>query len=290
MLHVGGTVTLNSLVVYLAYNTEKILLGRFWGAEALGLYSRAYQLANLPVNQLNSAISTVAFAALARAQGDVERLRRSFLKIYSVVVSVTIPVTVGCAIFSEEIVRILLGPKWEAAATVLRLLTPTILAFALVDPLGWFLRATGRLGRSLNMALLIAPVVILGIVMGLRHGPTGVAVGYSIAMVLLIVPLVAWAKHDTGMSNRDYWNSIKHAVAAGALAGAAGWLFKVGWSDALPTVPMLLLGLGLLLAVYAWFLLVVMGQKHVYADLLNQLVRWDHLFLFWAKGKAPRAS
>src|SRR5437016_3543387 len=53
MLQIGGTVTFNSVVMYLAYNTEKALLGRFWGAEALGLYGRAYQLANLPVQQLN---------------------------------------------------------------------------------------------------------------------------------------------------------------------------------------------------------------------------------------------
>jgi len=35
MLHFGGTVTCNSLVVYLGYNAEKILLGRFWGAMPL---------------------------------------------------------------------------------------------------------------------------------------------------------------------------------------------------------------------------------------------------------------
>src|SRR5213592_1023588 len=31
MLHFGGTVTGNLLVVYVAYNAEKVLLGRFWG-------------------------------------------------------------------------------------------------------------------------------------------------------------------------------------------------------------------------------------------------------------------
>ena len=54
----------------LAYNADKILLGRFWGAEALGIYSRAYQLINLPVDGLNSAISQVALPALARVQDD----------------------------------------------------------------------------------------------------------------------------------------------------------------------------------------------------------------------------
>jgi O-antigen/teichoic acid export membrane protein len=44
MLHFGGTITLNSLVSYSTYNLEKVLLGRFWGADALGIYGRAFQL------------------------------------------------------------------------------------------------------------------------------------------------------------------------------------------------------------------------------------------------------
>ncbi len=43
MLWFGGTVTLNGLVVYVAYNLDKVLLGRYWGADALGVYGRAYQ-------------------------------------------------------------------------------------------------------------------------------------------------------------------------------------------------------------------------------------------------------
>ena len=52
MVNFGGTVTLNGIVVYIAYNTEKVLLGRYWGAGPLGIYGRAYQLATLPVQQL----------------------------------------------------------------------------------------------------------------------------------------------------------------------------------------------------------------------------------------------
>jgi len=41
MMRFGSTLTLNGVVVYIAYNFEKILLGRFWGAEAVGIYGRA---------------------------------------------------------------------------------------------------------------------------------------------------------------------------------------------------------------------------------------------------------
>ena len=83
MLLFGATATLNGLVVYAAYNLEKVLLGRFWGADALGLYGRAYQLINVPTENLNSAVGGVAFSALSRLQDDPVRFRNYFLKGYS---------------------------------------------------------------------------------------------------------------------------------------------------------------------------------------------------------------
>jgi O-antigen/teichoic acid export membrane protein len=273
MLHMGGTITVNSVVVYLAFNLEKILLGRFWGADALGIYGRGYQLATLPLQQLNGSIGSVAFPALSRIQNDSERLCRSFLKGYSVLLSLAVPVMLACALFADEVVGVVLGPKWSGAATVLRLLTPTILTLALINPFGWFLQAIGRAARSLHIALLIAPMMILGIGAGLRYGPPGVAIGYSTAMVFLIVPVVTWAKRDTGITTRDYWDSVKQPLAAGAIAGAAGWLLKLAAGNTLMPVVLLALGLAATLGVYAWMLLVVMGQRHLYADLLRQVFR-----------------
>jgi O-antigen/teichoic acid export membrane protein len=273
MLRFGGTVSLNSFVVYIAYNTEKILLGRFWGAAPLGLYTRVYQLANLPVQSLTGAVGGVAFPALSRLQGDAPRLRRSYLKAHSLVVCLTVPVVLSCALFSNEIVQILLGPKWTGAAVILRLLSPTVLVFALVNPLNWFLRATGQVGRSLRIALLIAPVVIFGVAVGLRHGPSGVALGYSAAMVLLAVPLVFWARYGTGISGRDYWDCIKRPLVAGVVGGAAGWLVKVALGTAMAPIPLLAFELTVSFVVYAGLLLFAMGQKSFYADLLSHLFR-----------------
>jgi O-antigen/teichoic acid export membrane protein len=273
MVRFGGTVTLNSFVVYLAYNTEKILLGRFWGPASLGLYGRAYQLSNLPVQQLTGSVGSVAFPMLSRLQGDAQRLRRSYLKAHSLVVSLTVPVVISCALFADEVVSTVLGPKWNGTAAVLRLLSPTVLVFALMNPLSWLLRATGRVERSLKIALFIAPVVILGVLAGLRHGPTGVAMGYSTAMVLLIVPLVAWAKHGTGITTADYWDCIKRPLAAGVLGGAAGWLFKFACHGALAPIPLLLGEMTISFGLYALLLLFAMGQKAMYADLLAQVFR-----------------
>src|SRR5438128_2535160 len=102
MMRFGGTLTLNSLVMYIATNFEKVLLGRFWGADAIGVYGRAYQLVNIPNDNLNSAASGVAFAALSRLQDDPPRFRSYFLKGYALVLSLTVPVTVVCALLAKD--------------------------------------------------------------------------------------------------------------------------------------------------------------------------------------------
>lgn len=272
MVRFGSTVTLNSFVVYLAYNAEKVLLGRYWGSAPLGLYGRAYQLTNLPVQQLTGSMGSVAFPMLSRLQGDPERLRRSYLKSHSLVVSLTVPVVISCALFADEIVRLMLGPKWNGAAPILRLLSPTMLVFALLNPWSWFLRATGRVGRSLKTAFLLCPVVILGVAAGLRWGPNGVAFGYSTAMVLLFVPMVAWAKYGTGITTRNYFDAVKWPLLAGLLSGAAGWF--VGYVNHGFLNPVLLLAAELTtsFAVYAFLLLFVLGQKAMYLDLIREVL------------------
>src|SRR5678816_2257889 len=134
MIKFGGTMTLNGVIVYVAYNADKVLLGRIWGAETLGLYGRAYQLINIPTDNLNSAVGSVAVSALSRLQDAPERFRSYFLKGYSLLVALTIPITMACALFASDIVVVLLGQKWLGVAPIFRLLAPTMLALALINP------------------------------------------------------------------------------------------------------------------------------------------------------------
>lgn len=157
MMRFGGGITLYSLVGYISTNFEKVLLGRFWGIDALGLYGRAYQLVNIPADNLNFAAGEVAFSALSRLQNEPARLRSYFLKGYSLLLALTLPITIVCALFAEDMILVVLGPKWNAATPIFRLLAPTILVFAIANPLAWLLCSIGRVGRLLMMQLVLTP-------------------------------------------------------------------------------------------------------------------------------------
>jgi len=96
--------------------------------------------------------------------------------------------------------------------------------------------------------------------------------GYSLAMTMLVIPIAAWSKRGTGITWLDLWGATKPPFLSGLLAGAAGLLVKLTLGGRLPPIPYLLVGLAVVLGIYAWGLLIVMGQKHVYMDVLSQLL------------------
>jgi O-antigen/teichoic acid export membrane protein len=269
MMRFGGTLTLNGLVLYLASNGEKVLLGRFWGAEALGIYGRAYQLIRIPTDNLNSAVGDVAFSALSRIQDDPGRLRNYFLKGYSLVLMLTVPLTVSCALFADDTVLVMLGAKWKAAASLFRLLAPTMLVFAISNPLGWLLSSIGMVGRGLKIALVLGPLMIVSYVLGLSYGPKGVAFAYSTIMILWLIPGILWCINGTVISFRDIVSTVSRPlvsiIPAAGVAFAATLLFGARMS----ALVRLVTGNAILFALYFSVLLFAAGQKTFYMDLFR---------------------
>jgi PST family polysaccharide transporter len=271
MMRFGGTLTLNGLLAYLAYNFEKVLIGRFWGVDAIGIYGRAYQLINIPTENLNSAVGEVAFSALSRIQDDPTRFKRYFLKGYSLVLGLTLPITVVCAFFADDLILVVLGPKWKDAAPIFRLLAPTIATFAIINPLGWVLNAMGLVTRGLKIALVFTPIMITGLILRLPHGPKGVALAYSTVMVLWLIPHIAWCVHGTAIGIRDILSAVSRPLASAMLAGVLAFAARLSYGQFLLPLPRLLLESCVLLVSFFAMLFSFTGEKTFYLDILRGL-------------------
>jgi PST family polysaccharide transporter len=270
LLRFGGTVVLNGAVVYIAYNFDKLLIGRVWGPQALGYYGTATQLINVPTANLNKAVGGVAFSALSRLQDDLARHRNYFLKGYTLVVSMTLPITVFGAVFAEDVILAVLGPKWTDAIPIFRLLTPTILVFGMIDPTAWLLFASGRQIRSLKIALVIAVLVITAYFIGLPYGPKGVAFAFSATMVIWLVPHVIWVVHGTTISAWALFRVAGRPLLSAAAAGAIAFVAQLYFGEQSPFMRLVLEG-GIMVVSYLGILLFIMGQKDFYFELLKAL-------------------
>ena len=273
MMHFGGTVTLIGLVVYVASNFEKILLGKFWGVDVLGIYGRAYQLSNIPTDNLNFAAGEVAFSALSRVQDDPPRLKSYFLKGYSVILAMTVPITIACALFADDIIRVCLGPKWAGAVPIFRLLSPTILVFAIANPLSWLLSSLGLVGRGLKMSLVIAPAMIASYLIAVPYGPRGVACAYSGVMLLWVIPVIAWSVHGTVISFRDIMLAVRWPLISSAVAASVAFGVRIACPPSFSPLARLLLETTVLVVSFLAMLLFAAGQRSLYLDIFRGLRR-----------------
>jgi len=172
----------------------------------------------------------------------------------------------ACALFARDMISVLLGPKWASAVPIFRLLAPTTLAFAVINPMGWLLMSLGLVRRGLRLALVLAPVMIGGYLVGLPYGPRGVAFTYSTMMMLCALPMITLAVRNTVISVRDVLRVASRPLLAVSVAGGIAFgaqaLFGIHFSP----LSRLAVGLTLLLAVYLGMLLFVLGQKGFYLD------------------------
>jgi PST family polysaccharide transporter len=270
MVAFGSTVTLQSAVLHLTENIDKLLLGRFWGPTPLGTYERAYQLINIPIANVSSAIGWVSFSAMSRLQDDPERYKNYFLTGYSLSLSLTMPITLFCAFFADDLVLVVLGPRWEAAVLIFRLLTPAALVLSLINPPSfWLLHSLGLTGRALKIALASSVLVITACALGLPHGPTGIALAYSVAMSLWLFPHLVWCLHGTPISLPDVFRAIWPSFLASLLAAALAFL-AVSYFTVTPSLRLLVGALFMGLS-FVSILLFAMGQKSLYFRLVKEL-------------------
>jgi PST family polysaccharide transporter len=168
---------------------------------------------------------------------------------------------------------VLLGPKWKEAVEIFRLLAPTILAFAMANPLGWLLSSIGLVERGLKIALVFSPIMLTGVVMGLPFGPKGVAFAYSTVMVLWVGPVVAWAVHRTPISFRDILAALSRPVASIFVAGGLAVAVRPFCGGMFSPLFRLLLEGAVLAVTYLAALFSDSEQRSLCLDLLRGLKR-----------------
>ena len=184
----------------------------------------------------------------------------------------TVPITMFSALFADDIILVVLGPKWGEAVEIFRLLTPAILIFGIINPLAWLLLSVGLQDRSLRVAMVLAPIVIASYVVGLPYGPAGVAFAYSAGMTLWLVPHVLWCLHGTVVSPKDLFVATIRPILGGLASVALAWAVLHGIGQLPSPLVRLLVAGGVMMTAYAGILLFVMGQMKFYSDLFRALL------------------
>jgi|ERR1700752_158364 len=230
MIRFGGNLTGFTTINYFSRNLDNLLVGRFAGAQQLGLYSRAYQLMALPMDQINEPITSVAVPSLSRLIDSPESYRRAYLRMLEKIAMLTMPTVVLMIVTSDWIIRIFLGPQWGGAARIFVILGFSAIIQPIANTTGWLLISQGRTHYLLKWGLISGPIIITSFLIGLPWGAVGVAASYACARVFIVDPLLYWFVGREGpVRTVDFYKTMTPFVISSLCALLAGVAFRK-WS------------------------------------------------------------
>lgn len=216
MVRFGSSLTGFNVINYFARQGDNLLIGRFLGSVELGLYSKAYGLLMMPIQQVNAPIGNVMVPALCRLTNDPQRFRRAYLKVLRYIAWVTLPGIALASIFSDSVMLVVLGPQWIVAAETFRILAIPAAIGVLCNTTGWLYISNGRAAQMMYWGMFSSLAIVCSFVVGLPWGVRGVATAYAICVVLIAIPCFYFAIRTLPISLRD----IAYACAPGTCTAA----------------------------------------------------------------------
>jgi PST family polysaccharide transporter len=228
LVRFGGHCTVANLMFYLVANADKVLIGYALGPAALALYGQAFNLMMKPVTVVLTPLSNVMLAVLSRAAQDRRQFTELMLGFFRFLGLVMLPSGVGLSIVAHEAMRVLGGAEWAPAGPILSVLALAILTQAFVVAMGTLLASAGRADRlayaSVVIALVLCSAFLLGLYLGrlAGHPVLGVAVSYTVGMVLIVFPPYLWfALRTVGVGVGQWLGQLRTAAWGTAAMGVA---------------------------------------------------------------------
>ncbi len=227
MIHFGASLTASTLMRRVSGSMDSILIGRFYGAGPLGLYTRGMALLMRPLDQFLIPFDMVFVPVLSRLQDQPERYRRTFLQIYDALVLASFLIAGLFLGLARPLVLALLGPRWQEVVPIFAALSIAAIYFAAAGASLWLLTTQGRNRDILWTGLMISFVSAASYAVGLIYGVTGVALAFSLGGLLVRLPAQYYIVGRSGpVRTTDLWRVLLRqapvwVVACGAAYGTS---------------------------------------------------------------------
>ncbi|GHA56802.1 lipopolysaccharide biosynthesis protein [Pontibacter akesuensis] len=253
LLRFGAGITGFDMVNYFSRNMDYVLIGRYVGSGALGVYTKAYQLLLLPITQLRDPLNSVALPALSSLQNDKYKYQAFYRRFLFTLSFFSMPLVVFMAVYAEELILTVLGNQWVAAGPIFRLLAFAAFIQPSLSTIGLVLITSGMVKRYFWWGVINAVVVVTAFFIGVQWGVQGVAIAYAVVTYLLLFPALLFCFRQVPVTTAMFLKEISLPALFSLASGAAMFLFKLNFGQ-LPDIALCAAGFAVGAACYllAW--------------------------------------
>lgn len=211
-----------TLIYFLLTNVDNGFVAKFIGTTALGYYSMAYNISNLPAMNISGLVNRVMFPTYSKIKDNRETLIRIYLKNIKYISLVSVPLSLEILVLAPEIIMVLLGEKWLPALVPLQILCLTALFRSIVGTTGTLFNAIGR--PEISERLSLYQLVFLGIIiypLSVSYGIVGTSIAITVPGIIFTIISYKVANDLLRIGLRGYVDSLSMAFMASAFMVAA---------------------------------------------------------------------
>ena len=224
----------------LSQQGDNLVVGRWLGPAALGLYGRAYNLMVMPASAFGRIVNRVLFPVMSQVQDERDRLANAYERALAIVAFVALPLSTFLWVVTPEFIALVLGPRWGGVVLPFRLFSISLLFRMSSKISDACTKAAGEVYIRALLQHAYAAMVVVGAIIGQHWGVGGVAVAVSVAMGLNWLSMAWLSRSVTGLS----WLRFARAQGPAALvaivvAGAAAVVAHWARAAHLGTIPVL---------------------------------------------------
>ena len=219
---------INNILFFMLHRGCTFIIGRLFGASALGIYAISYEISSLPSTELVAPINRVMFPGFSKMR-DVAQISEAYLKLFGLIALTILPIGIGIAAVAAPLVETMLGARWMAAIPVIQLLAihGAIGATQGNNGVVWLSLGHPRITTAVAALFLVVLFPALYYFMN-AYGVIGVGLAYILAHIVTVPYSTMVSKRLLGFSWAGFFGTLWRPVLA-VVAMYAG----VHYSDAL---------------------------------------------------------
>ena len=200
---------------------QDFFLGARLGAERLGQYTVAFELATLPTTEIVAAVSRALLPGYMKLKHDPEQMFAAFARVWAVVALITLPAAAGIYALAGPITLVVLGQKWAGTEALLELLAFLGVLHAMGNTLWPLVLARGGakavfLLRLLGFILALPAFAVLLALFGLQVAVLGLL---ATSLIWLVVGAVWLSGFGLSEMKRLAGALVRPMSASAAMVG-----------------------------------------------------------------------
>lgn len=226
-LRFSRSVILERFCWYVYTGSDRLIIGKWIGETAVGLYSVAASFGMMAVEKVAVLVLRVAPAVFSEVQTDPPALRRYLLSMTEGLAIVTFPISFGIAAVAGDTVRVLFGEQWVGAIPPLRFLAAFAAYHSVTVLISRVLAAIGDVRFLLHVGMLTLAAMPVSFMIGTRWGLAGVAGVWLLVYPITQLPLFLRLFRRIDLRAGEYLRSLWPAASAALVMGLAVWLVRL---------------------------------------------------------------